>query len=529
MIAAVMAQQDVDLAIAPNDCHRVTSAGTDRTADAIAFYRSLLLRDPRLAPVRTELAQSLLAARDFDEAAAESSAALDVDPSLVEAWLVRATVRKAQYRFEEAAEDFEAAASLAPGRAAILVNLANSYAELSRLADAERVLRRAVALAPRNKEALASLGSVLVKQDRLTEAEAPCRAALALDPGLIAAHQNLSGILAATAPEAACSHRDAAYRQRHVFVEPAPRPERTILVLVAAAPANVPLQHLIRRTTTTLIHWYVEYAVGEPDAAVSKADLVFNAIGDPDLAPALHPPVARFLRARSERVLNHPAKVALTGRSDLPRLLAGIPGIVVPPVIRHGGGAKPHPAAAMSAMAMPVLVRPLGSHGGKDLRKYDDHKALAELPDRACYVTEFVDYVSADGWYRKYRVIFVDGRPYPYHLAIARDWLVHYWTAGMELDAARREEEDRFLSNPWQAIGAQAMAALGAIGDRLGLDYAGIDFGLLRDGRLVVFEANATMLVHPERDAAFAYRNPAVEAIKAAFDGMLTRRIRHRA
>jgi hypothetical protein len=120
-------------------------------------------------------------------------------------------------------------------------------------------------------------------------------------------------------------------------------------------------------------------------------------------------------------------------------------------------------------------------------------------------------------------MIFVDGRAYPYHLAIARDWLVHYWTAGMEQDAARREEERRFLAEPSAALGPGAMQAVEAVGQRLGLDYAGIDFGLLGDGRVVVFEANATMLVHPERDPCFAYRNPSVEAIRAGFAAMLMR------
>jgi hypothetical protein len=94
----------------------------------------------------------------------------------------------------------------------------------------------------------------------------------------------------------------------------------------------------------------------------------------------------------------------------------------------------------------------------------------------------------------------------------------------MEQDAARREEERRFLADPARCIGSGAMTSVGAIGQRLGLDYAGIDFGLLADGRVVVFEANATMLVHLERDPCFAYRNPAVEAIRAAFEAMLIRR-----
>jgi Flp pilus assembly protein TadD len=480
---------------------------------AADFYRSLLRRDPQLAPVRADLAGALLTGGDFEAAVAESSTALAIDPSLVQALLVRAAALKALCRFDEAAEDFERAVTLAPGRAMLLVNLGNTYAEIARLGDAERVLRRAVALAPGSKEALISLGSVLIRLDRLAEAEAPCRAALALDPGLVAAHQNLSGILARSDPEAARFHRDAAYRRRQVFIERAPRPERTVLVLAAAEAANVPLGDLIPQATTTVVRWYVEYATGDPDPMLAQADVVFNGIGDADLAPELPPLVRRFLDGR--RVLNPSARVALTRRCDLPRLLGGIPGIVVPPVVRHDGLAPPE-------ILGPVLARPIGSHGGEGLRRYDDVEALAGLPD-AAYVTQFVDYASADGWYRKYRVIFVEGRPYPYHLAISRHWLVHYWTSGMEQDAHRREEERRFLADPAAAIGSGAMAAVGAIGERLGLDYAGIDFGLLPDGRLVVFEANATMLVHPERDPCFAYRNPAVRAIRSAFAAMLNR------
>jgi len=41
----------------------------------------------------------------------------------------------------------------------------------------------------------------------------------------------------------------------------------------------------------------------------------------------------------------------------------------------------------------------------------------------------------------------------------------------------------------------------------------------------VVFEANATMLVHPEpADSVLAYKNTQVEAMRLAFAAMLARR-----
>ena len=39
------------------------------------------------------------------------------------------------------------------------------------------------------------------------------------------------------------------------------------------------------------------------------------------------------------------------------------------------------------------------------------------------------------------------------------------------------------------------------VGQALDLDYGGLDFSILEDGRVLVFETNATMLVHPEDPA----------------------------
>ncbi|WP_161491895.1 hypothetical protein [Bradyrhizobium centrolobii] len=43
-----------------------------------------------------------------------------------------------------------------------------------------------------------------------------------------------------------------------------------------------------------------------------------------------------------------------------------------------------------------------------------------------------------------------------------------------------------------------------------------------RDGNLVVFEVNASMLVH-DQNPEFPYKDPYIRRIKLAFDGMLER------
>ena len=66
---------------------------------------------------------------------------------------------------------------------------------------------------------------------------------------------------------------------------------------------------------------------------------------------------------------------------------------------------------------------------------------------------------------------------------------------------------------------------IAAIGRRLDLDYGGIDFALLPDGRVFVFEANATMLVHRERnDGVLSHKNLHVQRIADAFENLLARR-----
>jgi hypothetical protein len=67
-------------------------------------------------------------------------------------------------------------------------------------------------------------------------------------------------------------------------------------------------------------------------------------------------------------------------------------------------------------------------------------------------------------------------------------------------------------------IGQRAVAALGAIGETLGLDYAGVDFALGPDGTLLLFEANATMVINPpDPDPIWDYRRaPILAALDAA-------------
>ena len=135
---------------------------------------------------------------------------------------------------------------------------------------------------------------------------------------------------------------------------------------------------------------------------------------------------------------------------------------------------------------------------------------------------EYVDLRGADGRVRKYRVMAIGGALYPLHLAVSREWKVHYFSADMVSDAGHRAEDERFLAGPVEAIGAAAWAALERVRDALGLEYAGIDFGIDAAGRIVVFEANATMIVLPPGpDSMWNYRRAPVARVIEAVRAML--------
>ena len=68
------------------------------------------------------------------------------------------------------------------------------------------------------------------------------------------------------------------------------------------------------------------------------------------------------------------------------------------------------------------------------------------------------------------------------------------------------------------------MAGLERLGQRMGLDYAGVDFALAPDGSVLVFEANATMTINaPPTGAQWDYRRPATVAVQGAVARLLTR------
>jgi len=506
--------------------------------EAEALFRQALQDNPGDLEALDNLGLALIGQKRFQEAVACFGRILGAQPGHGRA---RFNLSLALHAFgtellgkglgDQAAVCFRQALTFNPGLAQAHRCLGDLLREQGRRREAIVQYEKAVALMPDCIEALLGLGTLHAQVNEAGPASKWFRWALALDPGLVEANFNLAAMLEGEARLAEAQiYRNRLPRPLPLSVATVPGAHFRVLIPWATGSGNVPIDNLLPAATTR-IKWFIECATDAQEAELPPFDLVFNGIGNADSADGSMARLAAF-HARHP-MLNAPDKVMLTRRDLMPSLLADLEGVVVPPVARLGREEVLDelllPMLAARGLSLPLLVRPIGTQGGQGARRVADpaqlEASLASDAD-AFYFIGFNDFRSEDGHYRKYRMIFVDRQPFPCHLAIAEDWLVHYQHAGMDSEPWKREEERAFLEDPRTVLGAQVYQAIEAIGRRLDLDYAGLDFTLLPGGRVLVFEANATMLVHLDDPIAlFPYKHAVVPAIFRAFEAMLERHL----
>ena len=464
--------------------------------------------------------------RDFDSPIASN-------PDAVDLRFERACLFDRMGRIVEARNAYLDVLTRQPSHRLALNNLgtllhATGYRTAARTAYTEAVTRH-----PGDPMSRVNLGNVLYESGDSLAAREHYETALRLEPGHREAHQGLSFVLAELGDEdGAERHRRQGFQDCPIVAMPyrGEGPPVSLLLLVSSVGGNIRTSHFLDdrvfQTFVLLPEFY------DPQAPLPPHRVVFNAIGDADrAAPALV--AAQSVLARTTApVINPPSAVLATGRADHARL-SHLPGLVMPLTVTLPRDLLSAPDAAATlarhGFRFPLLVRTPGFHTGRHFLRVECPDALpdavAELPGKELTVIEFLNARGPDGNVRKYRVMMIDGRLYPLHVAISSHWKIHYFTAEMAERADHRAEDAEFLKNMPGVLGPRAIEALTQIQAALGLDYAGIDFGLSASGDLLVFEANAPMVVNPpEPGERWDYRRPAVEKIFAAVRTMLTAR-----
>lgn len=392
------------------------------------------------------------------------------------------------------------------------------------LADAAALLREGTQRFPGVAELAQNLGQVLYESGDNAGAISAYRASIEIDPASVASNLALYELYQIVGnPKAALEHQHRALAVQRTFFASVPNAKRSVLILCAPGDwqANIPVDFLLDRTTTNVYKLYIVDAEHLARDAVPSHDVVWNTIAE---SPTAHPQLMLAERYRTEHetpFLNRPMRVLATARTELPKTLAGTGAAVA--AIAEVARAD---LRLGTPFAYPAIVRPVGSHAGHGLERIASESELADYLSREradrYFVSPFIDYRSADGFFRKYRVIFVDGEPYPCHLAISPRWMIHYYNAAMAEHQWMRDEEARFLADLRSAFDGPRYEALRNIARAVDLEYFGIDCAIASDGSVLVFEADPAMLVHTSDPVdLYPYKQQFIPRIYAAVTRML--------
>lgn len=259
-------------------------------------------------------------------------------------------------------------------------------------------------------------------------------------------------------------------------------------------------------------------------------DVIINEISDPDSHHFALKRCMAFCEQQGKPIVNNPVAILGTTRDAVAKKLQGIAGLQMPITLRISPRSPQEIIDAVSQYSLqyPVIFRAAGDHGGISTVRIDrPEESMAAtyayaLDGRDYYLTPFVDYQSEDGFYRKYRLVVVDGKVFLRHLIISDQWLVH---AGGRNGTEQTMEEEKSLLETFQHELAPALQPMIQVIHRaIGLDYFGIDCAINRHREMTVFEVNANMNILVNQYAAPNIWEKPITDIIAALTTVITKR-----
>jgi Tetratricopeptide repeat len=446
----------------------------------------------------------------------------------------RAGLLREQGRFDEAKQDYLELVRRRPTDFGVLNDFGTLALKAGFKDAALTLFNEAVRHHPENPMGRVNLANMLFLMDEQEQARQQLEAVLHLDPDHVHAHRGMCNLLAAAGDKVGARwHRDKGFRTRFLTTLPyrGDKMPVRVLLLVSAVGGNTPMTSFLDDQFFETHVLVTEYY--DPKVPLPPHDVVFNSVGDADICREGLEAACMVVRRTQRPVINHPLAVLKTGRLSNVMRVCSVPNVVVPQMAAFKRRMLTGPSAsafvASGGFTFPLLLRAPGFHTGLHFFRVGDLRelvsAVERIPGDDVWLIEQLDARDVNGMYRKLRVMMIDGRLYPLHLAISKDWKVHYFRADMADSPKNRLVDGEFLSDMERAIGAPAVAALNRICATLDLDYAGIDFAVNAAGKVLFFEANATMVMAPlSADPKWDYRRPAFDSVFAAVRRMIVER-----
>lgn len=482
------------------------------------YNRSVLL---------TEVGQSNQARSDLEQA-------IELKPDYALALNRRARMNEETGRFAEALSDREYLCTLTPQDPVNWTERGNLLYRARRVNEAISSFTQAIACAPSHFAAWINLATVLKDAGRAEDARTAIMRALDIDNQASEA-QLLRGNI-----EQDLGNEEIA---RSIFAKlaeggpikcyPAATkpPQFRVLLVFSPLAGNTPYEDLISGAAYECrVVLFMPGCTCDRRLFSCDSDIIVNLISDADCGRTVLEALQGQLEGCNLPVINPPHRVTRTDRQSVAEILSDIDDCIMSKTRRLMlTNASASEVWDEFTSSFPIIVRTAGTHGGENMELVADRCQLQQYVNSHTatdlYVTQFVDYQSIDGYYRKYRFVFVGEHILSYHLAIGDGWKVHHATTRMAENEWMRAEEQSFLNSPGRFFPDRTMQALQAIKSRIGLDYFGIDCSVNSAGQLVVFEVNSSMLIHLRNDG-FEYKTPHVMRIKQGFDSLLGTRVK---
>ncbi|HXI88610.1 MAG TPA: tetratricopeptide repeat protein [Blastocatellia bacterium] len=169
-----------------------TWEGMDR---AEYYFRRAIEKDPNFALAYVGLADRLFTNSEHPEAYVAVNKAIELDPTLGEAYATLGFANMFQeWNWQKAEENFKRAIELRPGYGTAHQWYATLLAITGRVDEAKRKMQRALEIDPTSANFLADAGQMHYFAHEYEEAEAYCRKALEVTPDFVFAHQYLFDI-----------------------------------------------------------------------------------------------------------------------------------------------------------------------------------------------------------------------------------------------------------------------------------------------------------------------------------------------
>lgn len=261
-------------------------------------------------------------------------------------------------------------------------------------------------------------------------------------------------------------------------------------------------------------HFAVDLTRTDQGFGDAQADIVLNNLvnGNVLQKEMAFDAARRACAAFDAPVVNPPEAAVKTTRQNTYDLLKDSDLYIFPSIMTFraiGTDRRQSSDRIIAEVGAPVILRPASSQvgGGAVLCRTEDEirARVAGWAYGSLCAIRFYDCRDEGGNAVQYRICVLDGRFYPNRRNVAPTWHSH----GGDREAMGWYEngfaaaEERFLDDPASVLGGAPETVLRPFLERLELDIFGVDFGVDQDGRVIIFETNASMNLSNSKHFAF--------------------------